>query len=70
MDNKDSIDREYEVVLRAFDGEREQERERRWHTMSHIHIHAMWAEWDHYYYSHSIGSPSSGQWRFRGHDIL
>ena len=44
MDNEDIIDLEYEVVLRAYDGERERERERErqyYHTISHIHIHAM-----------------------------
>lgn len=37
------IDREYEVILRAYDGEQQ----RHYHTISHIHT--MWAAWvDHY----------------------
>ena len=38
------IDQEYEAILRAYDGE--QQRQRHYHTMSHIH--SMWAAWDHY----------------------
>ena len=58
MDNEedafaDIVDREYEVILRAYDGERQ----RHYHTMSHIH--AMWEAWDHYYYSRSVGSRHS-----------
>ena len=44
----ETIDREYEGILRAYDGERE----RHYHTMTHIH--AMWAAWDHYCHSQSI----------------
>jgi predicted metal-dependent HD superfamily phosphohydrolase len=48
----DIIDRECEVILRAYDGEQQQQRHH--HTMSHIHT--MWAAWDHYY---STGSRHS-----------
>ncbi len=55
----DTIDREYEVILRAYDGEvqRERQRERHYHTITHIHT--MWAAWDHYCHSQSIDSRHS-----------
>lgn len=49
----DIIDRGYDVILRAYDGERQ----RHYHTMSHIQ--AMWEAWNYYCYSQSIGSCHS-----------
>lgn len=49
----DTIDHEYEVILRAYDGDRA----RHYHTMTHIH--AMWAAWDDYCHSQSIRTRHS-----------